>query len=135
MSGAIQVYFEDRLVGALEGFRAVNGEIPIEIPIIRQTDSIRKFGPNVADQGDMIWIPTKEIFMTISRKSFEKIGLDALETAWQKPSIFAKHFGIPSYADKTRFPQQDCVEFSWRVVNPNIDQYEIMFDLPNFKPL
>jgi hypothetical protein len=127
----IQVYFEDRLVGELQG---ANPEAA-EVAFIEETASTLKHGPDVASMSSMLWLPTSRRLCEVALDRIEKLTGRAEMTIREARKIHR----IPDYAESETIRMEsipsDRIRFSWNVLCPTLDQYETLFDSPKFKPL
>lgn len=147
MRKPIQVYFNQKLVGAFEGLEYNHETIPAEIPILDVCLSSKaemRERANAYSLSEMMWVKTDRRTVEISDSDIHRVSNlihpNAKPTAaFADKASIARRNGIPSYADVTRF-EDTCrgktyLRYTWYVMSPTLDQYETLFDHPEFVPL
>ncbi|MDE4297107.1 hypothetical protein PXK56_18120 [Phaeobacter gallaeciensis] len=136
---ALQVYFGDKLVGTLKGAVRDLKEVPAEIPIIEKTESIAKYGKDAGNMRDMVWVQTGLRSAVVEEAEIRRVadiaGIGLSDPSFKTPTLFAKYFGVPSYAERFNRSHDRSIGFEWRVLAPTLSQYEILFDMDEFEPL
>lgn len=121
----IHVHYGGNLVGRLKGVPTDQ----VEIPILRMSSSIRKFGPDAGDIEDIIWINTEVRHLYIDPEKMQDFAKYRNEV---HASDLRRIHDVPDYAEMSK--RDDLILFTWRVASPTLSQYESIFDLDNFHP-
>lgn len=134
---AIQVWVNNQHVGFFDGVNYRNEDMPAEIPILNTTSQIERYGPNSAEMNHMIWVPTGVRNRDVTREFANDIsGRSLIDKEFRNlSSSLLFKMGIPGDAEKTYLFESGDMRFSWHVLAPTLRQYEILFDLREFRPI